>query len=327
MCDTTRVRLQFCIKQSQKQSVFKRTVGSHSHEQAGWGGGEPAGQGSWLRLWSTWGRAADRWSPPSGSPQSCAAPATNTNTRTALSATTHSPLNNSTTQQERGGKFASWGWALPSSGGKGEVARCMNQFHTYKVLNEVVMSGGDAGGVDLPGGGGQFPPLWTAGRRCGIAWNSGRVCEGSGRGPRGWPCPAPRPRPPSAGRWSPRQSPAAQSRSPSPPCDPVGPQELGLPGCVYCFEHRGTIRHTHTHTSFRTRISSAAFRYCSWWVTRMRGLFFNRPQMHLRDTSTGWAGLIQIQAATTTRLGSSGQGGFRGPGLKKAVLGEGVGWS
>lgn len=31
----------------------------------------------------------------------------------------------------------------------------------------------------------------------------------------------------------------------------------------------------------RTRIWSAAFRYCSWWVTRILGLFFRIPQIHL----------------------------------------------
>ncbi|TNN61501.1 hypothetical protein EYF80_028246 [Liparis tanakae] len=30
-----------------------------------------------------------------------------------------------------------------------------------------------------------------------------------------------------------------------------------------------------------TTIWSADFRYCSWWVTRIRSLFFRRPQMHL----------------------------------------------
>lgn len=34
-------------------------------------------------------------------------------------------------------------------------------------------------------------------------------------------------------------------------------------------------------TSLRTRIWSAALRCCSWWVTRIRHLFFSRPQMHL----------------------------------------------
>lgn len=36
-------------------------------------------------------------------------------------------------------------------------------------------------------------------------------------------------------------------------------------------------------TSFRTRIWSAAVRYCSWCVTRIRGLFFSTPQIHLID--------------------------------------------
>lgn len=39
-------------------------------------------------------------------------------------------------------------------------------------------------------------------------------------------------------------------------------------------------------TSLRTRIWSAAFRYCSWWVTRIRHLFFSTPQMHLINKLT-----------------------------------------
>ncbi len=38
-------------------------------------------------------------------------------------------------------------------------------------------------------------------------------------------------------------------------------------------------------TSFKTRIWFAAFRYCSWWVTKILGLSFRIPQIHLQEQS------------------------------------------